>query len=190
MPTAIPFKIETTPAVLDDLRARLLTTRWPDEVNGAGWDYGANLGYLRELADYWLNQFDWRKQEAALNQFAHYRTLVDGLGIHFVHERGRGPDPMPLILTHGWPSSFFELTKIIPLLTDPAAHGGDPAQSFDVVAPSLPGYGFSDASHAPGMVSNRVADLWAALMPQLGYPRFAAFGSDIGAGVTSRLGLY
>jgi pimeloyl-ACP methyl ester carboxylesterase len=115
---------------------------------------------------------------------------VDGLGIHFIHERGRGPNPTPLILTHGWPSSFFELTKLIPLLTDPGAHGGDPAQSFEVVVPSLPGYGFSEASHATGMLSSRVAELWATLMPRLGYARFAAFGSDIGAGVTSRLGLY
>ena len=190
MTLPVPFKINTPQAVLDDLRSRLAATRWPDEVAGAGWDYGANLAYLRELADYWLNQFDWRKQEAALNAFAHYRMDVDGLGIHFIHERGRGPNPTPLILTHGWPSSFFELTKLIPLLTDPGAHGGDPAQSFDVVVPSLPGYGFSDASHTPGMLSSRVAELWATLMPRLGYARFAAFGSDIGAGVTSRLGLY
>lgn len=185
-----PFRIAIPQVVLEDLRARLLMTRWPDEVDGAGWDYGTNLAYLRELVEYWQDGFDWRQQEARLNAFAHYRLDVDGLGLHFIHERGRGPNPMPLVLTHGWPSTFYELTRVIPLLTDPGAHGGDPAQSFHVVVPSLPGYGFSDRPRRPGLFSGRIADLWARLMGRLGYERFAAFGGDIGAGVTSRLGLY
>ncbi len=172
----VPFTLDTPQPVLDDLRARLAATRWPDEVTGAGWDYGASLAYMRSLAEHWLNHFDWRAQETALNVFPHYRMDVDGLGLHFIHARGRGPNPTPLILTHGWPSSFFELTRVIPLLTDPGAHGGDPAQSFDVVVPSLPGYGFSDRPRAGGMITSRVAELWVALMAQLGYPRFAAIG--------------
>jgi len=184
-----PFTLAAPQAALDDLRARLAATRWPDEIDGAGWDYGTSLAYLRELAAYWQGGFDWRKQEAALNAFPHYRLDVDGLGLHIIHQRGRGPNPIPLILTHGWPSTFYELTRVIPLLTDPAAHGADPALSFDVVVPSLPGFGFSDHPRQPGMVVSRVAELWVALMERLGYPRFAAFGSDIGAGVTNRLGL-
>src|SRR5690348_170476 len=125
--TAQPFRLDVPQSALDDLHARLATTRWPDEVDGAGWDYGANLDYLRELVAYWRDDFDWRRQEASLNGFAQYRLDVDGLGLHFIHERGRGPRPIPLILTHGWPSTFYELTRVIPLLTDPRAHGLDDA---------------------------------------------------------------
>lgn len=184
-----PFEIAVDQAVLDDLQARLNLTRWPDEVAGSGWDYGSNLAYMKELVEYWRTGFDWRAQERQLNAFNHSQSRVDGLDIHFIHERGVGPAPMPLVITHGWPSCFFEMTKIIPLLADPGRHGGDPADAFDVVAPSLPGYGFSQASHEPGMQVQKVADLWAKLMTEnLGYPRFAAQGGDIGAGVTARLG--
>ena len=184
-----PFEIAVDQAVLDDLQARLNLTRWPDEVAGSGWDYGSNLAYMKELVEYWRTGFDWRAQERQLNAFNHCQSRVDGLDIHFIHERGVGPAPMPLVITHGWPSCFFEMTKIIPLLADPGRHGGDPADAFDVVAPSLPGYGFSQASHEPGMQVQKVADLWAKLMTaNLGYPRFAAQGGDIGAGVTARLG--
>ena len=184
-----PFSVHIDDEVLEDLRNRLAATRWPNELPGTGWDYGSNLDYMKELVDYWCNEFDWRAQEALLNSFSHYKADVEGLGIHFVHERGNGPNPMPLVITHGWPGTFFEMYKLIPLLTDPASHGGDPADSFDVVAPSLPGFGFSDYSRERGVEVARTAALWEVLMTQhLGYPRFAAHGGDIGAGVTSRLG--
>ena len=130
--------------ILDDLRERLRRTRWPDEVRDAGWDYGANLAYMKELCAYWADGFDWRARERAIDGFAHFRAEVEGLGIHFIHERGRGPAPIPLVVTHGWPSSFTEMLELIPRLTDPARHGADPADSFDVVVPSVPGFGFSD----------------------------------------------
>ena len=184
-----PFVINISDEALADLRRRLEQTRWPDEMPGAGWDYGANLDYIKELVEYWRTGFDWRAQEAKLNAFPHYKSGVDGLDIHFILEKGAGPAPMPLVITHGWPSTFFEMTKIIPLLADPARHGGDAADAFDVVAPSLPGFGFSQAAQEPGMQVQKVADLWARLMTEnLGYARFGAQGGDIGAGVTSRLG--
>ncbi len=184
------FKVDIPEATLDDLRERLGNTRWPDEIENAGWDYGTHLGYLKELANYWQQTFDWRKQEALLNRFAHFRAEVDGLGIHFIHERGKGPNPTPIILTHGWPSSFTQMLKIIPLLTDPESHGGTPADSFDVVVPSLPGYGFSDRPTRQGMTVPHVANLWTHLMTnELGYQHFAAQGGDIGGGVTQQLGL-
>ena len=185
----VPFEIAIEDAVLEDLKERLAQTRWPDEIPGAGWDYGSNLDYIKELVEYWRTGFDWRAQEKKLNAFNHMKTDVDGLSIHFILERGQGPNPMPLVITHGWPSCFFEMSKIIPLLADPGSHGGDPADAFDVVAPSLPGFGFSEASKDRGMQVQKVADLWAKMMTEnLGYPRFAAQGGDIGAGVTSRLG--
>ncbi len=185
-----PFNINIPQADLDDLSVRLERTRWPDEVIGIGWDYGTHLAYLKELVEYWHDRFDWRTQEKAMNAFSHYRAEIDGFGIHFIHERGKGPNPMPLIITHGWPSSFFEMLKLIPLLTDPGSYGGDPTDAFDVVVPSMPGYGFSDRYTKPGMLSARVADLWARLMvDELEYTRFAASGGDIGAGVSTRLGL-
>jgi len=184
-----PFTIAVENSVLDDLRQRLADTRWPDEIPNTGWDYGSNLAYIKELVDYWRTDFDWRAQEAKLNAFNHFKSEVDGLDIHFIHEKGKGPNPIPLIITHGWPSCFFEMTKIIPLLADPASHGGDAADSFDVVAPSLPGFGFSDHAQDRGMEVQRVAGMWNKLMTQnLGYPKFGAQGGDIGSGVTARLG--
>lgn len=185
-----PFTINVAQSTLDDLYERLARTRWPDEVQGADWDYGTNLDYLKALVVYWQNQFDWRGQEAKLNQFAQFRAEIDGFGIHFIHERGQGPNPLPIIITHGWPGSFFEMFKVLPLLTNPAGHGGDPADSFDVIVPSLPGFGFSDRPSVRGMTSGKTAELWARLMTEvLGYFRFAAAGGDIGAGVTQRLAL-
>jgi hypothetical protein len=154
-----PFAIQVPDEVLNDLRRRLDNTRFPDEMPGSGWDYGSNLDYLKELVQYWRTDFDWRAQEEKLNRFHHYKTAVDGLDIHFIHERGIGPNPMPLVMTHGWPSCFFEMTKIIPLLTDPGRHGGDPADAFDMVVPSLPGFGFSDHATERGMDVQRVADM-------------------------------
>ncbi len=184
------YKVRVPPAVLADLKRRLAKTRWPDEIQGAGWDYGANLAYLKKLCAYWQRSFDWRKQERLLNSFPQFKAKVDGIGIHFVHVRGKGPKPFPLILTHGWPGSFFEFYKAIPLLTDPGAYGGNPSDSFDVVVPSLPGYGFSDRPRERGIHLGRVGDLFAKLMTDvLGYQRYGAQGGDWGAGVTTRLGL-
>ncbi len=184
-----PFTIAVEDSVLEDLQQRLADTRWPDEIPNTGWDYGSNLAYLKELVEHWRTKFDWRSQETKLNSFSHFKSDVDGLDIHFIHEKGKGPNPIPLVITHGWPSCFFEMTKIIPLLVDPASHGGDAADSFDVVAPSLPGFGFSDHAQDRGMEVQRVAGMWNKLMTEnLGYPKFAAQGGDIGSGVTARLG--
>ena len=181
-----PFTVDVAPTVLDDLRHRLARTRWPDEVDGAGWDYGANLGYMRALVDYWRTSFDWRRQERAMNALPHFRVQVDGIGIHLIHLRGRGPAPMPLLITHGWPSSFVEMLALIPLLADPAAHGADPADAFDVIVPSIPGFGFSDRP-GRGMTRSRVAGLWAGVMAGLGYRHYAVHGNDIGAVISAWL---
>lgn len=183
------FTINVSDNVLEDLRRRLACTRWPDEIENAGWELGSNLSYMKSLVNYWQNHYDWRSQEAALNRLPQYRLALDGFHVHFVHVRGKGPKPMPLILTHGWPGSFVEMVKIIPLLTDPAAHGGSADDAFDVVVPSLPGYGFSDRPAERGMNPFKVAALWSRLMAELGYDRFAAQGGDWGAIISSALGL-
>ena len=184
-----PFKVEVTDTVLKDLKDRLDSTRWPDEIPGSGWDYGSNLDYIKELVEYWRTKFGWRGQEKLINSFAHFKSDIDGLGVHFIHEKGKGPNPMPLVITHGWPGTFFEMYKVIPMLSDPANHGGDPADAFDVVAPSMPGYGFSDASLKRGLDIFAISDMWAKLMSDsLGYQRFAVQGGDWGARVTARLG--
>jgi len=182
-----PYTISVPDAVLDDLRNRLAHTRWPDEVEGGGWDYGTSLEYLKELVGYWQQTFDWRAQEAMLNQFSHFRADIDGLHIHFLHQRGKGPNPTPLILTHGWPDSFYRMYKLIPRLTDPESFGGDPADSFDVVVPSLPGFGFSDRPGHP-LTQAQTAELWARIMgEELGYSRYLAAGGDFGSGITQFL---
>lgn len=181
-----PFVVDVPAATLDDLRERLARTAWPDEVPDAGWDYGANLGYMRELVAYWRDGFDWRAAERAMNGLPHFRARVQGLGIHLIHRRGRGPAPLPLLITHGWPSSFVEMLELIPRLADPGAHGGDPADAFDVIVPSIPGFGFSDRP-GRGMTRSRVAGLWAALMEGLGYSRYAAHANDIGAVISGWL---
>ena len=186
---ATPFKIDIPDSVLDDLRARLERTRWPDELPGVGWEYGSNMDYIKELVEYWKNDFDWRKQEALINSFSHFKAPVDGRDVHFIHEKGKGPNPLPLIITHGWPGTFFEMHKVIPLLSDPGAHGGDPGDAFDVVAPSMPGYGFSDAAQERGLDVLAVGDVMAKLMhEQLGYDRYVAQGGDWGARVTAQMG--
>jgi pimeloyl-ACP methyl ester carboxylesterase len=185
-----PFKIEMGRQILDDLRRRLENTRWPDEIAESGWEYGTNLSYLKELISYWQREFDWRKQEAALNQFSHYRAKIDGFGVHFIHERGKGKYPLPIILTHGYPDSFIRFLKVIPMLTDPERYGGDAEDSLDVIIPSLPGYGFSDRPRERGMSPMRIAALFHRLMTEgLGYKRFAAQGGDWGSGVTRQLAL-
>jgi microsomal epoxide hydrolase len=185
-----PFKINIPQATLDDLRERLARTRWPDEVEGAGWDYGTNVGYLKSLVDYWQHEFDWRKQEAKLNTYTQFRADIDGLNIHFIHERGKGPNPIPLILTHGWPDSFYRMHKIIPMLTDPESFGGNAADSFDVIVPSIPGFGFSDSVRKPGWTVKQTAELWTSLMREvLGYQRYAAAGGDGGSPISQLLAL-
>ena len=181
------FTPQTAPEVLADLRARLRATRWPDAPEDAGWSMGTDLEYLRELVAYWADGFDWPTQEAALNRLPRFRAPVGGLGIHFVHARAAGP-ALPLVLGHGWPDSFWRYTKVIPLLTDPGAHGADPADAFHVVVPDMPGFGYSDRPPAP-LDSIAVADLWAELMGQLGYPRFGAAGGDVGSHVSRYLAL-
>jgi len=185
-----PFHIAIPQAVLDDLHRRLLHVRWPDAIEGAAWAYGADLAYMKDVVTYWRTRYDWRAQEQVLNAFAQYRAEIDGLGIHFVHERGKGPNPVPLLLTHGWPGSFAEMLKILPRLTDPVRYGGDAADSFDVVVPSMPGFGFSDRPTREGMNVFRMAEVWTTLMQGLGYTRFAAQGGDFGAGVSTILGLH
>ncbi len=184
-----PFKIEVAESVLADLRARLERTRLPDEVPGSGWRFGTNLAYLKELIEYWRTRYDWRAHERELNRFAHFRADVDGQGIHFIHQPGRGPNPKPLLLIHGWPGSIYEFNQIIPMLTDPAAHGGDPRDSFTIVAPSLPGYGFSDHPRAAGMNIEAMAAIFVKLMTEtLGYKRFAVQGGDWGAVISTCIG--
>jgi pimeloyl-ACP methyl ester carboxylesterase len=184
----VPFRIDIPQADLDDLAQRLERTRWADVMDGAGWTYGADDDFMHDLIAAWRS-FDWRAREAELNRFPQFKARIDGEGVHFVHVRGRGPNPAPLILTHGWPSSFLEYLGLVGPLTDPAAHGGDPADAFDVIVPSLPGYGFSNRPTKPGMTPRRIAELWVKLMTELGYDRFAAHGCDWGSYVTSVIGL-
>jgi pimeloyl-ACP methyl ester carboxylesterase len=181
------FKINVPDEQIEDLKQRLRATRLPASIDPEGWDDGASLAFIRRLANYWLNRFDWRIQETRLNDLPQYLMSIDGLDIHFVHQPGRGPAPLPLLLTHGWPGSFIEMERIIPLLTDPAAQGGDPADAFAVVVPSLPGFGFSAPPTRPGVSARHVAELWVRLMNGLGYYRFAVQGGDIGAGVAAWL---
>jgi pimeloyl-ACP methyl ester carboxylesterase len=183
-----PFRIEIPQDRLDDLRRRLADTRWPDLLPGDGWEAGVPPAYLSELAGYWQTGYDWRVHEAALNEFPQFTTVIDGQRTHFLHVRSPEPDALPIIITHGWPGSVVEFMKIIGPLTDPARHGGDPADAFHVVAPSLPGFGFSSPLAAAGWDTRRVARAWAELMNRLGYPRYGAQGGDTGAIVSPELG--
>jgi pimeloyl-ACP methyl ester carboxylesterase len=184
-----PFRINAPDRDLNDVSERLRRMRWPQEIGAnENWQAGTNLAYMRELTEYWLNQYDWRAQERAMNAFPHFRTAIDDILIHFIHVRGKGPKPMPLIINHGWPWTFWDMRNIIGPLSDPAAHGGDPADAFDVVAPSLPGFAFSSPLEKPGIYFAPTADLWVKLMARLGYERFATQGGDIGAFVSAMLG--
>jgi pimeloyl-ACP methyl ester carboxylesterase len=181
-PTAIrPFTIAVPEAVLDDLRARLVRTRLPDQLDGVGWDYGTELNYLTELIEYWRDEFDWREQERRLNQFDQFKTRIDELDIHFIHQRSPEANAVPIIITHGWPGSIAEFTKIIGPLTDPVAHGGNAEDAFHIVAPSMPGYGFSDKPTSSGFGPEQIADVNAALMERLGYERYGIQGGDWGS---------
>jgi microsomal epoxide hydrolase len=183
------FRVEVPDAVLRDLRERLGRARFPDQIEGAGWDYGTELHTLRELCEYWREKFDWRAQEAALNRFDQFTTVIDGQRVHFVHQRSKEKNALPLLVTHGWPGSVFEFHKILGPLTDPAAHGGDARDAFHVVCPSMPGYGFSGPTGERGWDVRRVAETEAKLMARLGYGRYGAQGGDWGAIVTTQLGL-
>ena len=183
-----PFTIAVPDATLADLRERLARVRWPDAPPGAGWDFGSDVAYLRELVAYWRDEYDWRAHEAILNAFPNYTVPLAGIDIHFIHQPGVGPNPLPLLLSHGWPGSVWEFHKVIGPLTDPASHGGDPADAFTVVAPSLPGYGFSFRPGQPRFGVPAIAAAFAALMTDvLGYRRFVAQGGDWGSMVSARL---
>jgi pimeloyl-ACP methyl ester carboxylesterase len=190
-PTAVPFTAQTTAAELEDLRARLRATRWPDTPEDTGWSLGTDVAYLRELVAYWADGFNWPAQEEALGRLPRFRIQLRGLAIHVVHApavSASGP-ALPLILGHGWPDSFWRYTKVLPLLTDPGAHGADPADAFDVVVPDMPGYGYSDRPTGAPLDSIAVAGLWAELMTALGYERFGAAGGDLGSHVSRYLAL-
>ena len=182
-----PFRVEIPQADLDDLHDRLDRTRWPDELPGVGWSRGVPLGYLQDLAGYWRDGYDWRGQEARLNQLPQFTTVVDGQPIHFLHVTSPEADALPLIVTHGYPGSVVEFLDLVGPLTDPRAHGGDPADAFHLVAPSLPGYGFSTPVREPGWAMGRTSRAWVELMARLGYDRYGGQGGDIGAGVTGML---
>jgi microsomal epoxide hydrolase len=184
-----PFRIEVPEADLDDLKARLGRTRWPDQLDGVGWDYGIPLDYVRELADYWRTGYDWRVHERELNSFPQFTTTIQGQRVHFLHVRSPEPDAVPVIMTHGWPGSVVEFTKVIGPLTDPRAHGGDPADAFHLVLPSIPGYGFSGPTREPGWNVARIAQAWDELMTRLGYERYGAQGGDWGSSISRELGV-
>lgn len=186
--TIEPFHIAIEDAVLDDLRARLKATRYPDQIEGSGWDYGADLDPMRRIIEYWRDDYDWRRHEAELNGYQHYRTRIDGQSIHFLHARSSHANAMPLLISHGWPGSIVEFLKVIGPLTQPERHGGDAADAFHVVCPSLPGYGFSEVTRSRGWDPRRIADAFAVLMSRLGYQRYGAQGGDWGSLITSELG--
>jgi pimeloyl-ACP methyl ester carboxylesterase len=184
-----PFVMAVPEALLNDLQQRLALTRWPDEIPGSGWHYGANLAYVKELVHYWQHQYDWRAQERLLNSFPQYRVQLEDITLHYIHQPGVGPAPMPLLLSHGWPGSIYEFVHVIGPLTDPARYGGDPRDAFTVVAPSLPGYGFSHVPNQRRLNIEAIAALFQRLMTEvLGLTRFGAQGGDWGAFITGRLG--
>jgi pimeloyl-ACP methyl ester carboxylesterase len=189
MTTITPFRIAIPEADLDDLRRRLARTRFPEKETPDDWSQGVPLAYVREVATYWEKQYDWRRAEARINAFPQFKTAVDGLDIHFLHVRSPHENALPLVLTHGWPGSIVEFLEVIEPLTDPAKHGGDPADAFHVVCPSLPGYGFSGKPAGPGWGVEKIAGAWAELMGRLGYDRYVAQGGDWGSAVTTAIGI-
>jgi pimeloyl-ACP methyl ester carboxylesterase len=181
------FMVSVCNEDLQDLHKRLELTRWPDEVAGAKSDYGIPLGFMKEITHYWKNEFDWRKVEKRINSYSNYMVEIDGVDVHFIHERGNGSNPLPIIIPHGWPSSFYEMLDLIPYLTTPEKHGGNPEDSFDVIIPSIPGHGFSGIPLEPGFEDRKVADLLTKLMKGLGYEKFGAHGYDLGASILGLL---
>lgn len=186
----VPFESHVPDAVIADLKERLARTRWPDEPEGAGWDYGASMPYVRELCDYWRDGFDWRAAEARFNAFPHYMTQIGGQQLHFYHIRSPEPDAVPLIITHGYPGSVAEFLDIFGPLSDPRADGGDPKDAFHIVAPSIPGYGFSGPTKGTGFSSREAAKANLRLMTLLGYDRFIAQGGDWGSSISSLMATY
>jgi microsomal epoxide hydrolase len=186
---ARPFEIHVSDDVLEDLRDRLSRTRWPDSGLSDGWAHGADPAYIRELCEYWRTDYDWRSREAELNRFPQFVSTVDGVDFHYYHVRGKGPNPMPLLLVHGWPGSVFEFHDLIDPLTDPASHGGNAADSFDVVVPALPGYGWSSKPREPGWGPTRTAAAFDTLMTrELGYGKYGTQGGDWGGIITAKMG--
>jgi pimeloyl-ACP methyl ester carboxylesterase len=183
-----PFRIDVPEAQLDDLLDRLKRTRWPDEIGESGWDYGVPLAYVKELAEHWSTDYDWRGHEARLNEYPQFTTTIEGQNVHFLHVRSSKPNAFPLILTHGWPGSIVEYLDLIDPLSDPGAHGGDAADAFDLVIPSLPGYGFSGPTNEPGWNNLRIARAWSELMSRLGYEHYGAVGNDAGSMISPELG--
>jgi pimeloyl-ACP methyl ester carboxylesterase len=184
-----PFAINVSDEALADLRLRLARVRWPDEAPGSGWQHGSDLGYMKTLVAYWRDHYDWRAAEARLNRLPQFEVAIEAIDLHFIHQPGVGPNPLPLILTHGWPGSIVEFERLIPMLTDPGRFGGDPADAFTVVAPSIPGYAFSFRPNQPRFNLVQIANIFTTLMRDvLGYRRFAAQGGDWGAYVSAQLG--
>lgn len=177
------IKIEIAQSFLDDMKSKLRLTRWPDEIDNSGWTYGASLSYMKELADYWSTYFDWRRTESEINRYNNFIAEIDGYRIHFLHIKGKGEKSFPLILTHGWPYSFLEMMKLIPLLTE------NSEMSFDLVIPSMLGYGFSQKVNQPGCNVSFMADLWHKLMTELGYEKYGVHGGDFGAGVSTAIAM-
>jgi pimeloyl-ACP methyl ester carboxylesterase len=177
------IEIQIEQKYLDDLKSKLLLTRWPDEIEGSGWNYGASLSFMKELSDYWITYFNWRKTESEINNYGNYIALIDGYRIHYLHIKGKGEKPLPLIITHGWPYSFLEMFKLIPLLTE------NSDMSFDLIIPSMPGYGFSQKITQPGCNVSFIADLWHKLMLELGYDKYGVQGGDFGAGVSTAMAM-
>jgi pimeloyl-ACP methyl ester carboxylesterase len=185
-----PFRIDIPQSDLDHLQGRLAGTRWPDELPGVGWDYGVPEEYVKELAAYWRDGYDWRAWEAKLNTYPQFTTTIDGQNIHFLHVRSPEPDALPLILTHGWPGSIVEYLSVIDPLSNPRAHGGDPANAFHLVIPSLPGFGFSGPTRETGWNQYRTAKAWIELMRRLGYTRYGAVGNDMGSFISPEVGRF
>ncbi|MCZ4278961.1 epoxide hydrolase family protein [Rhodococcoides yunnanense] len=183
-----PYRIAIDDELLDDLHDRLRRSRFPEPLPADNWSTGVPSAYLRQLVDYWLNEFSWRKAEAELNDIPQYRTLIDGTPIHFLHVRSPEPDALPLVLTHGWPGSFVEFVELLGPLSDPRRFGGDPADAFHVVVPTLPGFGFSTPLGDEGWDTVRIARCWIELMNRLGYHKFGVQGGDIGASVSPAIG--
>jgi epoxide hydrolase len=183
-----PYRVEIAQADLDDLEARLTRVRWPDELPGVEWGYGVPLEYVRELVDYWRTSFDWRAHEARLNGYPQFTTTIDSQQVHFIHARSPEPGALPLICTHGWPMSVFEYLDLVGPLSDPGAHGGDPADAFHLVIPSLPGVAFSGPTTDPGWETHRIARAWVELMSRLGYERYGAHGNDAGSQISPEVG--
>ena len=184
-----PFKIDIGDDILTDLKERLKNTRWPEKETVDGWSQGIPLAYTQELANYWLNDYDWRSREARLNAFDQFTTRLDGIDFHFIHERSPHSQAKPLVMTHGWPGSIVEFQKVIAPLTDPVTHGGNAEDAFHVVCPTLPGYGFSGKPTAPGWSVEKIAETWDKLMLKLGYDKYFAQGGDWGAVVTAAIGM-